>query len=175
MKALSVNALIFRTLSVTLVAGALFAAPLPAAARDDVVPGASSLTAAAVSNATELVATKSSSGSTATSLAIDGFTPLDTPRTVNCPLTSGLCRIEIDQNVVVAGGSTSTVFGICTKVDGVLITPCINLGFAPPIRQTKNYVQFQSVAGGNHSAQTFVYTNRGAVAAAFAITYHIYK
>lgn len=167
------NALLMRLLSLALVAGAILNAPLAAA--QDVVSGGAIGAGAAISDATELVATKSSSGSTSKTLAVDGFTQLDTPRQLNCPATSGTCRIEIDQNVVVEGGSTSTVFGVCSKVDDVLITPCVNLGFAPPVRQTKNYVQFKSVPGGNHKVQTFVYANRGGVAAAWGITYHIYK
>lgn len=172
------SALLLRSFSVALVFGAILGAPATAAAQDpNFIPGASGVVRQTipVSDATELVETKSSSGSTPTTLAADGFTPLDAAKLLTCPATTGSCRIEIDQNVVMAGGSTSTVFGICSKVDGVLITPCVNLGYAPPIRQTKNYVQFQSVAAGTHKVQTFVYTSRGGTAAAWGITYHIYK
>lgn len=172
------SALLLKSFYVALFFGAILGAPATAAAQEtNVIPGAGAARLAVpVSDATELVETKSSSGSTPTALAPNTYTPLDASKLLTCPATTtGSCRIEIDQNVVMAGGSTSTVFGVCSKVDGVLITPCVNLGYAPPIRQTKNYVQFQSVAPGTHRVQTFVYTNRGGVVAAWGLTYHIYK
>lgn len=135
--------------------------------------GASSAAQAHDPGATALEETNASSSTTPKPLAVNGQTALDSAKLVWCPTTT--CRIEIDQNVVIAQGSGSTALGICSRIDGVAITPCVDLGFIPHYRQSKNFVQYSTISYGHHKVQTYVYSNMGGTVAAWGVNYRVYK
>jgi len=113
-------------------------------------------------------------------VAIDpGFVALDNPVNFTCP-KGGTCTVSAEQNVQVSGSTSANRFAICTEVDGNIIQEpsCPYLGTVPSDGSyiAGSFVQNMSaVPSGNHTLQTFVYTDNGGDRAIFNITYRLYR
>ena len=113
-------------------------------------------------------------------VAIDpGFVALDNPVNFTCP-KGGTCTVSAEQNVQVSGSTSANRFAVCTEVDGSIIQEpsCPYLGTVPSDGSfiTGSFVQnMSSVSAGNHTLQTFVYTDNGGNRAIFNITYRLYR
>ena len=105
------------------------------------------------------------------------FTLIDAAITVTCPGLTGTCLLQAGQWIQTGGGSsTSNEFALCFYVDGVSL-PCYYDGSTPSdgsfVMGTVS--QGISVAHGNHTVQTYIYSNNGAFMNLYTFTYRIYK
>jgi len=107
-------------------------------------------------------------------------TPIDAQLTVLCPGTSGTCTIQADMWVE-NGGQTSTLDGVGIRlyVDGKAAPDALySVGETP---SDGSYVQSSSsqavtgLAHGNHTVQTYFYSDNGANVAYYNSTYRVYK
>ncbi|HEY6290932.1 MAG TPA: hypothetical protein VI455_05125 [Terriglobia bacterium] len=108
-----------------------------------------------------------------------GYQALDAPTKVSCQFASG-CTIGVEQQVQVGLVKTSNNgWAICTQVDGNYIdTPgCAWQGYIPPdgFYIVGSFSQQTSVAFGNHTVQTFIYTTYGAQEDTYNIIYRVYQ
>jgi len=108
-----------------------------------------------------------------------GFVALDNPVSFTCP-KGGTCTVSAEQNVQVSGSTSANRYAVCTEVDGVIIAEpsCPYLGTVPSDGSlvAGSFVQNMSaVPAGNHTLQTFVYTDNGGNRAIFNITYRLYR
>jgi hypothetical protein len=108
-----------------------------------------------------------------------GFQAVDGPTNVNCPGTSGVCVIEADQHLQVISGVSGNRWAICTAVDGNFMADplCPFLGIATTSNfEARSFTQTQhGVSFGNHTVQTFVYSDAGLSRSIYEITYRVYK
>ena len=106
-----------------------------------------------------------------------GFQPIDGVTTLHCPGTT-TCTFEADQNVQVRGSTANNAWAICTQVDGAYMTQpsCPFLGNVPNgFFGAGSFVQTQTgLSAGNHTVQTFLYTDDGADRSIYTILYRVY-
>jgi hypothetical protein len=108
-----------------------------------------------------------------------GFVALDAPLKFTCP-AGGTCTVSAEQNVQVRGTTSANKWAICTQVDGAFIAEpnCPYLGVIPSDSSflAGSFTQnVSAVAPGNHTLQTFVYTDNGGDRAVYNITYRLYR
>jgi len=113
-----------------------------------------------------------------TTVAAGTFTPVDSAITVSCPGATGTCLLQADQFIQTGAGSTSgNEFALCFYVDGVSVNGCYYNGSTP---SDGTYVmgsvsQGKTVAHGNHTVQTYIYSRNGALMNFYNFTYKIFK
>jgi hypothetical protein len=103
-------------------------------------------------------------------------------QTIQCPGTSGTCTIialiTCETGLTTTNGSPNN-FALGAQVDGVFLD-----GGAHYVGNTPNDNSFvtgaQSTSGsgflhGNHSVQSFIYSNNGAPVQQYNVVYHVYK
>jgi hypothetical protein len=117
-------------------------------------------------------------GTYAASIPAATFTAIDAPITVTCPGTTGTCLLQADQWIQTGAGSTSAnEFAICFYVDGVAVNGCYYNGSTPAdstfVMGTVS--QGKTVPHGNHTVQTFLYSQQGAFMNFYNFTYKIFK
>jgi hypothetical protein len=109
-------------------------------------------------------------------------TAVDAPQTITCPGTSGTCTISAD--IWVETGNTTTNgspnnFAVCAEVDGGdLSGGCFYAANTPDDGSFVTGTRSDSNGGythGNHTVQTFLFTNNGAPVQKFNVTYRVYK
>jgi len=108
-----------------------------------------------------------------------GFVAVHAPVTINCPGTAGVCFVEAHQNMQVIGDGGSGRWAICTAIDGNFMSQplCPYLDIVPNgFYHARNFVQTQTgISFGNHTIQTFIYTDGPATRSIFELTYRVYK
>lgn len=109
------------------------------------------------------------------------YTAVNSPLTINCPGSTS-CTIQADMWVETGNTNTNGTpnnFAICTEVDGTFLqgncfysanTPN-DLSFVTGTRSD----QSSGWSHGNHTIQTFIFTNNGTPVQQYNITYHVYK
>jgi len=109
------------------------------------------------------------------------YTPVDTKLTVSCPGTSGTCTIEADMwvdNYLSGGGSLNSIT-ICLYVDGVQTSGCAYETSETPPDGSHNHAStsqpLSGLAPGNHTVQTYFYSNEGAFVEYYTTNYRVYK
>lgn len=127
----------------------------------------------------KLVSTSQSWDCCSTVAVGPGFVALDNPISFTCP-SGGTCTVSAEQNVQVSGSTSANRYAVCTEVDGNIIQEpsCPYLGTVPSDGSfiAGSFVQNMSqVSSGNHTLQTFVYTDNGGNRAIFNITYRLYR
>jgi len=114
-------------------------------------------------------------------VAANTFTAIDTSLTVVCPGTSGTCTIQADMWIVNGAVSSSdNQNSICLYVDG---NPANNFcgAYADETPSDNSFVQSstsQAVTGlahGNHTVQTYFWSQRGAYVVYYNSNYRVYK
>ena len=110
-----------------------------------------------------------------------GFQPIDALTTINCPSTTGTstCTIEADQHLQVSGSTTANRWAICTQVDGAFMAEplCPFLGDVPSNGSFTSGSFAQSKTGvsvGNHTVQSFLFTDNGGNRNIYEIVYRVY-
>jgi hypothetical protein len=107
-----------------------------------------------------------------------GFQAIDAPFIFTCPGTS-TCAYEVQQHVQVAGSTDGNLWAICTKIDGVDLSQpgCPFLGDIPNgTFGSGSFSQGASgIAHGQHTLQTFLYSDDGATIYNYRFTYSLYK
>jgi len=108
------------------------------------------------------------------------YTPIDTKLTVSCP-GSGTCTIEADMwvdnyNSSQIPGNSNT---ICLYVDGVQTSGCAyETSETPPDGSHVHASTSQPLSGlapGNHTVQTYFYSDDGAFVEYYTVNYRVYK
>jgi hypothetical protein len=102
--------------------------------------------------------------------------PIDTKLTVACPGTSGTCTIEADMWVQ-SEGVASDSYAICLYVDGnPLECPLAGETPADGTAAIGSFSQrLSGLAHGNHTVQTYYFTDQGAGVLDYTINYRVYK
>lgn len=107
-----------------------------------------------------------------------GFTPIDAVNTVACPGTSGNCLLQADQWIQAGGsGTPDNSVAICFYVDNNPVDGCF---FNGDTLTNGHYTQYTTshgitVAHGNHTVQTILFTSAGAFVGTFTSKYQVYK
>jgi hypothetical protein len=106
-----------------------------------------------------------------------GFVAMDSLVTFKCPSPS--CTASAEQSVQIGGSVSGNRFAICTYVDGAEMTQpyCPYLGYVSSDGSFVSGSFTQSASGitpGNHTLQTFLYTDDGGDLGIFNITYRLY-
>ena len=118
-----------------------------------------------------------------------GFVALDVPKTLTCPRTpTTTCRVVVQQvaqlksDVSDRGGASegynANRWALCTKVNGVFLSlpACPFLGKVPyGYFVTGSASQHEIVPPGEHTVQTFIYTDNGATIGIYSIDYHMFQ
>jgi hypothetical protein len=111
-------------------------------------------------------------------VAAGATVPTDTKLTVACPGTSGTCTIEADMWVQ-SDGVANDAYAICLYVDGNPPANGCPLAGETPADGTAAIGSFsQSLSGlahGNHTVQTYYFTDQGAGVLDYTINYRVYK
>lgn len=105
-----------------------------------------------------------------------GFQPIHDPIVIKCP-GIGKCTYEAQQHVQVTGAVANNKWAILTQIDGSWILGAY-VGLVPDngYYQGGNFVETKNgLAKGNHTVQTFVYSDSGLTVANWTIVYKVYK
>lgn len=124
-------------------------------------------------------------GSGPSSIPASSWTAVDPGLTIVCPGTTGKCTITADISVQSGGGSTASNSGaVALSVDGTIVcTSDASNGchYAAEIPSDGRFVednelnQLSGVTLGNHTVQTFVWSDNGAVGGFYNIRYQVLK
>jgi len=115
------------------------------------------------------------------SVSAGTWTPVDTKLTVPCPGTSGTCTIEADMWVDnwLSGEASSNSVTICLYVDDVQTSGCAYATSETPPDGSHNHAStsqpLSGLAPGNHTVQTYFYSDYGAFLEYYAVNYRVYK
>ncbi len=121
-----------------------------------------------------------------TSFAAGEYTAVDSPLTVQCPGSSGTCTIVADMWVQSGGASSaSNNYAVCLYVDGVNVATSGDgsngCHYTENTPSDGTFIEageentLSGVALGDHTVQTFLYTNNGTPVSFYNISYHVYK
>jgi hypothetical protein len=107
-----------------------------------------------------------------------GFQAVDNPITINCPAPN-LCTFAAEQNLQVNGSTSGNRWAICTEVDGNFMSeplcPFLGLVSSDGTYIAGSFVQtMHGLSPGQHTVQTFVYSDLGLSRSIYAIVYRVY-
>jgi hypothetical protein len=108
-----------------------------------------------------------------------GFQALDSSHVINCPATKAPCT---DEGIMMmqfdsgGGGFTPGPWSICLNVDGNYNRcPYMDSGASKRFSTAATATGYAtSLAAGNHTVQTYLYTRNSTVICNFDIAYHEY-
>jgi hypothetical protein len=110
-----------------------------------------------------------------------GYRQLDDATTVTCPGPSS-CLIEFDQFVEVGGSGSENPWAIWSAVDGSLVSEpngpwqgFVNFGGNYYWKSASGFQFEGSVSPGEHTVQTFVYSQEGVTVGIWALKYEVYE
>ncbi|MGB8543663.1 MAG: hypothetical protein WCD49_18690 [Candidatus Acidiferrales bacterium] len=123
--------------------------------------------------------TYNNTGGVPTDAPSNTYTPIDHQLTVLCPGTTGTCSIEADMWVE-NGDSNSTINAnaVCLYVDGKATNFCPYSGETPADYTWVQSSASQIVSGlapGNHTVQTYFWSNNGTLTSTYNSNYRVYK
>jgi hypothetical protein len=128
-----------------------------------------------------LMRTYNNTGGVPTGAPSNTYTPIDHQLTVQCPGTtgSGTCTIQADMWVENGDSdSTENANSACLYVDGKATNFCPYSGETPSDFSFVASSASQTVSGlvpGNHTVQTYFYSNNGTITFTYNNNYRVYK
>lgn len=141
----------------------------------------------AVEISTEALATKHalegtyiSAGNFDATITPSNATAVSPPLTVSCPGTTGTCTIQADmwiQNGAQTSNHNTNL--VCLYIDGAPSAFCdFEAGESPndgTLVQTSSSQEISGLAHGNHTVQTYFWTENGAYVGYYNSNYRVYK
>jgi hypothetical protein len=127
-----------------------------------------------------LEGTYNSSGNFDATVTPSNATAISLPLTISCPGTTGTCTIQADmwiQNGAQTSNHNTNL--VCLYIDGAPLAFCdFEAGESPndgTLVQTSSSQGVSGLARGNHTVQTYFWTENGAYVGYYNSNYRVYK